>query len=149
MSDFDWVKGIWVRPVMDVGLNGATNDAWDENVVCVIGHWLIGIGSTVISLYFNFPTIISLHYDFPIHKQLSYKIRSNQGRNWQVGRVGNCPPIPLCSHPCFGRLESVLQFNNACAKFAMPQGWPSLGWPCPLGGPPRLSTPFLHHSGSD
>ena len=39
-------------------------------------------------------------------------------------RVGNCPPIPLCSHPYFGRLESVLQFNNACAKFAMPQGWP-------------------------
>ena len=32
--------------------------------------------------------------------------------------------IPLCSHPYFGRLESVLQFNNACAKFAMPQGWP-------------------------
>ena len=104
---------------------------------------------TFISLYFNFPTIISLHYDFLIHKRLSYKIRSNQGRNWQVGRVGNCPPIPLCYHPCFGRLESVLQFNNACAKFAMPQGWPSLGWPCPLGGPPRLSTPFLHHSGSD
>ena len=111
---------------------------------------------TLISLYFNFPTLISLHYDFPIHKRLSYKIRSNQGH---TGRWAGWVIV----HPCFGRLESVLQFNNACANFAMPQGWPCLkvghasrlamppppplGWPCPLGGPPRLSTLLLQHSG--
>ena len=74
---------------------------------------------TLISLYFNFPTLISLHYDFPIHKRLSYKIRSNQGH---TGRWAGWVIV----HPCFGRLESALQFNNACANFAMHQGWPCL-----------------------
>ena len=66
---------------------------------------------TFISLYFNFPTLISLHCDFPIHKRLSYKIRSNQGHtgSWAGWAI---------VHPCFGRLESALQFNNACANFA-------------------------------
>ena len=32
---------------------------------------------TLISLHFNFPTLISLDYDFPIHRWLSYRIRSN------------------------------------------------------------------------
>ena len=74
---------------------------------------------TLISLYFNFPTLISLHYDFPIHKRLSYKIRSNQGH---TGRWAGWAIV----HPCFDRLESALQFNNACANFAMPQVWPCL-----------------------
>ena len=51
---------------------------------CLIGSTVISLyfnfpilyfPYTLISLYFNFPTLISLHYDFPIHK--IYKMRSN------------------------------------------------------------------------
>ena len=46
---------------------------------------------TLISLYFNFPTLISLDYDFPIHRWLSYRIKSNV-------YVGNQMAPPIMPH---------------------------------------------------